>query len=64
MAADHEFNHVAALAVQYHEASGNDDVLSEFLKSRAIDTHRDEARILAGKISDETRREEILGNLE
>ncbi len=62
--AEYKFNHVAALAVQYHEASGNDDVLSGFLESHAIHTHRDEARVLAEKISDEIRREEILGQLE
>ncbi len=62
--AEYKFNQVAALAVQFHEASGNDAVLSGFLESHAIHTHRDEARVLAEKISDETRRKEILGQLE
>lgn len=55
-----EFSEAAALASQYHDTSGNDDVLVSFLSSGAGYNHKDEARLLAEKISDPKRREEIL----
>lgn len=58
-----EFSEAADLAVQYHEASGNDDVLSSFLDGRLARQNKEQARVLAGKISDEKRREEILTKL-
>lgn len=57
-----EFSEAAVLATQYHEASGNDDVLVSFLM--AYDPNngsKEEARVLAQKISDVKKREETLG---
>jgi cell fate (sporulation/competence/biofilm development) regulator YlbF (YheA/YmcA/DUF963 family) len=59
-----EFSEAAELAVQYHEASGNNDVLSSFLESWPVRQNKEQARVLAGKISDPERREEILKNLQ
>lgn len=58
-----KFEDAAALAVQYHEASGNDEVLSSFLDGWAARRNKDQARILAEKISDPKRRGEILEKL-
>ena len=56
-----EFPKAAALATQYHEASGNDEVLVGFLMACAPeDGFKEDARVLAAKISDVKRREEIL----
>jgi hypothetical protein len=56
-----EFSEAAALATQYHEASGNDDVLIGFLMAYDPDKgSKEEARVLAQKISDVKKREEIL----
>ena len=56
-----EFSEAAALATQYHEASGNDDVLTGFLMAYDPDSgSKEEARVLAQKISDVKKREEIL----
>ena len=55
------FPEAAALATQYHKASGNDDVLIGFLM--AYDPNngsKEEARVLTQKISDVKKREEIL----
>lgn len=57
-----EFSEASALALKYHEASGNDEVLIGFLSSSAAHSHKDEARELAKKISDVARRDEILEN--
>jgi hypothetical protein len=59
-----EFAEAAELAVQYHEASDNDDVLSSFLAGWPARQNKQQARVLAGKISDAKRREEILQNLQ
>lgn len=58
-----KFEDAAALAVQYHDSSGNDDVLTAFLGNYNARNNKDQARVLAEKISDLTRREEILNNL-
>lgn len=58
-----KFSEAAELATQYHDASGNDDVLVEFLSDGAGYRHKEEARILAEKISDPKRREKILKQL-
>jgi hypothetical protein len=50
--------------VQYHDASVNDDVLSSFLEGWPARQNQEQARVLAGKISDLKRREEILKRLE
>ena len=56
-----EFSEAAALATQYHEASGNDEVLTGFLMAYNPNRgSKEEARILAQKISDVKKREEIL----
>ena len=56
-----EFSKTAALATQYHEASGNDEVLIGFLMACVPeDSFKQDARVLAAKISDVKRREEIL----
>ncbi|TAG11704.1 MAG: hypothetical protein EAZ42_00125 [Verrucomicrobia bacterium] len=59
-----DFSEAAELALEYNAASGNDDVLSAFLQSNPVSEHREEARLLAEKISDPKLREEILNNLE
>ncbi|MEO5716280.1 MAG: hypothetical protein ABIT37_22565 [Luteolibacter sp.] len=58
-----KFADAAALAQQYDDASGNQDVLAGFLQSNVIYSNRDQARELAQKITDEKRREEILKKL-
>ena len=56
-----EFSKAAALATKYHDASGNDDVLSSFLAGcEAEPRYEKEAAVLAAKISDVKKREEIL----
>ena len=56
-----ELSKAAALATQYHEASGNDEVLIGFLMACVPeDGFKKDARVLAAKISDVKRREEIL----
>ncbi len=60
-----EFSEAAALATQYHEASGNDDVLIGFLTTGgAGHRNKEEARALAEKISDVKKREEILSQFQ
>jgi hypothetical protein len=58
-----EFSEAAELAVEYHDASGNDEVLSAFLEGLSVRNNKEQARLLAEKISDMKRREEILENL-
>lgn len=58
-----KFADAAALAAKYHDASGNDEVLVNFLGRGQAREHKEEASKLAEKISDEKRREEILNNL-
>lgn len=57
------FADAAELAVQYHDSSGNDEVLASFLEGGSASGNKEEARVLAGKISDEKRRGKILENL-
>ena len=59
-----DFAAASELAVHYHEASGNDDVLSSFLDGSSSRQNKDQARVLAEKITDEKRREEILKKLQ
>lgn len=59
-----EFSEAAELAAQYHDASDNDDVLYSFLNGWGARQNKEQARILAGKISDAKRREVILQNLQ
>lgn len=55
-----EFSAAAELATQYHQASGNDEVLIKFLNSGAAYSHKEEAIALAAKITDPKQRGEIL----
>ena len=57
------FGEASELAVHYRETSGNDDVLTSFLDSWPARKNKDQARVLAEKISDDKRREEILTKL-
>lgn len=59
-----DFAQAAELAVQYSQASGNDEVLITFVENWAARSNKEEARNLAGKISDAKRRAEILKSLE
>jgi len=59
-----DFAQAADLAVQYSQASGNDDVLITFVENWAARSNKDEARELAAKISDAKRRAETLKRLE
>ena len=52
------------LALHYHQASGNDDVLVSFLDRVSRSEKTDQARALAAKITDAKRREEILKKLQ
>jgi len=56
------FADTAALAAQYHDKSGNDEVLVNFLGGWEAREHKEESAKLAEKISDPKRREEILNN--
>ncbi len=58
-----EFSTAVDLAVEYSAQSGNDEVLASFLTSEAARRNKTIARDLAAKISDETRRAEILNFL-
>ena len=58
-----EFSEAAELAVEYNSAANNDDVLSSFLDSYGSRQNKEQARVLAEKISDPKRREEILKKL-
>ncbi len=58
-----KFADAAVLALQYHESSGNDDVLFNFLGGGQARQNKEQAIKLAEKISDPVRREEILKKL-
>jgi hypothetical protein len=60
-----EFSEVAALAVDYHNASGSDEVIVPLLWNRQSrrNENKEQARALAGKISDEKVRNQILDDL-
>ena len=60
-----QFSEASELASQYLGPSGNDEVLASFLESIKMGrTDKIQARILAGKIADETRRAAILKRFE
>jgi hypothetical protein len=61
-----EFSEAAELAAQYHDASDNDDVLCWFLGNARSGArqNKEQARILAGKISDTKHRELFLQDLQ
>jgi len=58
-----QFAAAARLAEQYHESSGNDDVLAGFLDGWSARTNKEAARKLAGSIRDEKRRADLLQKL-
>lgn len=60
---DFNFTQAAALVADYHQSSGNDDLITGFLTSAAADDSNPEAVALAGKIKDPKRRAEALANL-
>ncbi len=55
-----EFSEAAELALEYHTAAGNDEVLASFLNSQSALQNKEQARVLTENISDPTRRSEIL----
>jgi hypothetical protein len=57
------FDEIAAIAAGTRETSGNEEILSVFLESPAARANQPAARLLAEKISDPTRRAEILQQL-
>ena len=59
-----DFAQAAEFAVQYSQASGNDDVLISFVENWAARSNKDEGRELAAKITDAKRRAETLKRLE
>ncbi len=58
-----DFATAAGLAVEYGAADGGDATLASFLTGMEARRHKPEARALAERISDESRREEILNLL-
>ncbi len=60
-----DFTEAAGLAVQYSQASGNDDSLGAFLESWPVyNNHKQEARVLAEQIAGEQLRAQILKRFE
>ena len=59
-----DFATASELALHYHQASGNDDVLISFLDDSSGSENTEQARALAAKITDAKRREEILKKLQ
>ena len=61
-----QFSELAKLAADIHASSGSDEVIIPLLESwqATQDQNKEEARALAGKISDEKRRNEFLKSLE
>jgi HAMP domain-containing protein len=55
-----DFAAASELVLHYHQASGNDDVLTSFLVALPRHTNTEQARALALKITDAKRRAEIL----
>jgi hypothetical protein len=58
------FAEATGLAVQYRNASGNDEVLASFAENWGARSNKGEARELAAQISDAKRRAEVLKLLE
>ena len=58
-----EFSAASALAAEYFTASGNNDVLVEFLSASNTAGHTEEARKLAEQITDPARRTAVLDKL-
>lgn len=60
---DKAFAKLAEIVLEVHASSGNDEMLAAFLDGAGPSAHPEQARILAGKINDPQRREEILESL-
>lgn len=58
-----QFSEAAELALEYHATAGNDDVLFSFLDGWPARQNIEQTRVLAEKLSDPKRREEILKSL-
>ena len=58
-----KFSEAADLALEYNTTTGNDEVLASFLDEWPARQNKEQARILAEKISDPKRREAILKKL-
>jgi hypothetical protein len=58
------FSEAAEFAVEYNTAAGNDEVLKSFLDGYPARQNKDQALLLAQKITDESVRAEILKKLE
>lgn len=58
-----KFSDAREMVLKYHDETGGDDVLIGFLSERNSRQNKEEARKLAGKISDPVKRDEILENL-
>ncbi len=57
------FSKLAELILEVHASSGNDDALVAFLNDADTSAHPGKAQLLAGKIADPQRREEMLESL-
>ncbi len=60
---DKAFAKLADIVLEVHASSGNDEMLAAFLEGSGSSAHPEQARILAQKITDPQRREEILESL-
>ena len=54
----------AALALRYHEETGNDELLLGFFENAYSNENKEAARTLAEKISDPEKRKQVLENIE
>ncbi len=58
-----DFAAAAELAVQYNQAGAGDEVLATFLEGSAVWSNKEQARVLAERITDAKRRAEILNRI-
>jgi hypothetical protein len=59
-----QFTNAAKLAGEYHESTGNDEILTTFLDGSAARSNKEASRELAGKIRDEKKRADALKKLQ
>lgn len=64
MSSNMDFGQASALALRYHQAAGNDEVLHAFLTNLSDKGNKEEARRLAEKISDPDKRGNALKRFE
>lgn len=60
---DKAFAKLSEIVLEVHQSSGNDEMLVAFLDGSGPSAHPEQARLLAQKITDPQRREEILESL-